>query len=84
MSEVEHLLPECPIARFLTVLDGAVATLLVRELTGPKRFTELRTALPGISPTTLSSRLRRFVLPGLVTQTARHISGRSATTPVLA
>ncbi|WP_217190227.1 winged helix-turn-helix transcriptional regulator [Mycobacteroides abscessus] len=30
-------------------------TLIVRELlTGPKRFTELRTALPGVSPKTLS------------------------------
>jgi DNA-binding HxlR family transcriptional regulator len=71
MSEVEHLLPECPIARFLTVLDGPWATLIVRELlTGPKRFTELRAALPGISPKTLSSRLQRFVLTGLVTRTA--------------
>ncbi|MFG2473048.1 winged helix-turn-helix transcriptional regulator [Streptomyces canus] len=39
-------------------------------LTGPKRFTELRAGLPGISPKTLSSRLRRFVLLGLVTRTA--------------
>jgi DNA-binding HxlR family transcriptional regulator len=71
MSEVDHLLPECPIARFLTVLDGPWATLIVRELlTGPKRFTELRAALPGISPKTLSSRLRRFVLTGLATRTA--------------
>lgn len=71
MSDVEHLLPECPIARFLTVLDGPWATLIVRELlTGPKRFTELRTALPGISPNTLTSRLQRFVRTGLVTRTA--------------
>jgi DNA-binding HxlR family transcriptional regulator len=71
MSDVEHLLPECPIARFLTVLDGRWATLIVRELlTGPKRFTELRAALPGISPKTLSSRLQRFVHTGLVTRTA--------------
>jgi DNA-binding HxlR family transcriptional regulator len=71
MSDVEHLLPECPIARFLTVLDGRWATLIVRELlTGPKRFSELRAALPGISPKTLSSRLQRFVHTGLVTRTA--------------
>ncbi|WP_329237307.1 helix-turn-helix domain-containing protein [Streptomyces canus] len=71
MSELDHPLPECPIARFLTVLDGPWATLIVRELlTGPKRFTELRAGLPGISPKTLSSRLRRFVLLGLVTRTA--------------
>ncbi len=71
MSDLGHLLPECPIARFLTVLDGPWATLIVRELlTGPKRFTELRAALPGISPKTLSSRLRRFVRTGLVARTA--------------
>ncbi|MFI1912865.1 winged helix-turn-helix transcriptional regulator [Nocardia sp. NPDC020380] len=71
MSEVDHPLPECPIARFLTVLDGPWATLIVRELlTGPKRFTQLRAALPGISPKTLSSRLQRFQQTGLVTRTA--------------
>jgi DNA-binding HxlR family transcriptional regulator len=71
MSDLEHPLPECPVARFLTVLDGPWATLIVRELlTGPHRFTELREALPGISPKTLSSRLRRFVSAGLVTRTA--------------
>jgi DNA-binding HxlR family transcriptional regulator len=71
VSDLGRALPECPIARFLTVLDGPWATLIVRELlTGPKRFTELRAALPGISPKTLSSRLRRFVVTGLVTRTA--------------
>jgi DNA-binding HxlR family transcriptional regulator len=50
---------------------GTWATLIVRELlTGPKRFTEPRTALPGISPKTLSARLQRFVHTGLVTRTA--------------
>ena len=71
MSDLEHPLPECPVARFLTVLDGPWATLIVRDLlTGPKRFTELRAGLPGISPKTLSSRLQRFVRTGLVTRTA--------------
>ncbi|MFI5780897.1 winged helix-turn-helix transcriptional regulator [Nocardia sp. NPDC051570] len=71
MSEVDHLLPECPIARFLVVLDGPWATLIVRELlAGPTRFSRLRSALPGISPKTLSSRLQRFQETGLVTRTA--------------
>lgn len=43
----------------------------MRELLdGPKRFTALRTALPGINPKTLSARLQRFELTGLVTRTA--------------
>lgn len=63
--------PECGIARFLTLLDGPWATLIVRQLLlGPARFTELRDALPGISAHTLTHRLRRFEENGLVTRTA--------------
>jgi DNA-binding HxlR family transcriptional regulator len=63
-------LPECGVARFLTLLNGPWATLIVRELLkGPHRFTELRQALPGISPHTLTSRLRQFETHGIVTRT---------------
>lgn len=64
-------LPECGVARFLTLLNGPWATLIVRELLpGPLRFTELRGALPGISPHTLTSRLRQFEHYGIVTRTS--------------
>ncbi|MCT4357839.1 helix-turn-helix transcriptional regulator [Streptomyces sp. Je 1-79] len=64
-------LPECGVARFLALLEGPWATLIVRELLhGPHRFTELRMALPRISPHTLTSRLRQFETYGLVTRTA--------------
>ncbi|WP_231873279.1 MULTISPECIES: helix-turn-helix domain-containing protein [Kitasatospora] len=75
-SEVPELpelpeLPECGVARFLVLLEGPWATLIVRELLhGPHRFTELREALPRISPHTLTSRLRRFEAHGLVVRTA--------------
>ncbi|MEV6318106.1 helix-turn-helix domain-containing protein [Streptomyces sp. NPDC051776] len=60
-------LPECGVARFLTVLEGPWATLIVRELLpGKRRFSQLRDALPGISPHTLTSRLRRFEAYGIV------------------
>jgi DNA-binding HxlR family transcriptional regulator len=63
-------LPECGVARFLTLLNGPWATLIVRELLhGPHRFTQLREALPGISPHTLTSRLRQFERHGIVTRT---------------
>lgn len=63
--------PECGIARFLILLDGPWATLIVRELLrGPRRFTELMEALPGISAHTLTNRLRKFESHGLVTRTA--------------
>ncbi|NGY63080.1 helix-turn-helix transcriptional regulator [Lentzea sp. NEAU-D13] len=64
-------LPECGVARFLALLNGPWATLVVRELlNGPRRFTELREALTGISPHTLTSRLRQFEKYGIVTRTA--------------
>lgn len=64
-------LPECGVARFLTLLNGPWATLIVRELLKcPHRFTELRQALPGISPHTLTSRLRQFETHGIVIRTA--------------
>ncbi|MEH1126731.1 winged helix-turn-helix transcriptional regulator [Micromonospora sp. CPCC 206061] len=66
----DSCLPECGVARFLVLLNGPWATLIVRELLhGPRRFTELRGALPGISPHTLTSRLRQFERHGIVTRT---------------
>lgn len=67
----EKCLPQCGVERFLLLLDGPWATLIVRELLGgPRRFTELRTVLVGISAHTLTHRLRRFETHGLVTRTA--------------
>lgn len=64
-------LPDCGVARFLILLDGPWATLIVRELLhGPRRFSELRAGLPGISAHTLTNRLRRFEKHEVVTRTA--------------
>ncbi|WP_342343373.1 winged helix-turn-helix transcriptional regulator [Microbacterium sp. CFBP 8794] len=58
-------------ARFLSLLDGPWATLIVRELlNGPCRFGQLKDALPGISAHTLTDRLRRFEAYGIVTRTS--------------
>jgi len=62
-------LPECGVARFLVLCQAPWATLIVRELLpGQLRFTELRKRLPGISPHTLTSRLRLFEAYGIVTR----------------
>lgn len=62
---------ECGVARFLSILDGPWATLIVRELLkGPLRFNQLLEALPGISAHTLTNRLRKFEAHHLVTRTA--------------
>lgn len=61
----------CGVARFLTLLEGPWATLIVRELLGgPLRFTQLKQALPGISAHTLTHRLKGFERHKLVTRTA--------------
>jgi DNA-binding HxlR family transcriptional regulator len=64
-------LQECGVARFLSILDGPWATLIVRELLrGPLRFNEILDGLPGISAHTLTNRLRKFEKHQLVTRTA--------------
>src|SRR3954463_489812 len=60
----------CPIERALLVLDGKWSVLIIRELlAGPKRFTELRTALQMGSPKTLTERLRILEHQGVLTRT---------------
>jgi DNA-binding HxlR family transcriptional regulator len=61
----------CPIDRALQVMEGRWATLIVRDLmTGPKRFGELRSSLAGISPKTLTDRLRHLETLGILTRHA--------------
>jgi DNA-binding HxlR family transcriptional regulator len=60
----------CPVARAVEVLDGKWTMLIIRDLlTGTRRFSELRLSLTGISPKTLTDRLRELEVRGLVTRT---------------
>jgi DNA-binding HxlR family transcriptional regulator len=57
----------CGVARALDVVGERWALLVVRELLlGPKRFTDLRAGLPGVSPDVLSQRLRELEEAGIV------------------
>src|ERR1700754_2713575 len=57
----------CGIAHALDLLGERWALLVVRELLlGPKRFTDLRDGLPGVSPNVLSQRLRELEQAGVV------------------
>jgi len=57
----------CGIARSLDVIGERWALLVVRELVfGPKRFTDLREGLRGISQNVLSQRLRDLEASGIV------------------
>jgi DNA-binding HxlR family transcriptional regulator len=57
----------CGIARGLDLVGERWALLVVRELLlGPKRFTDLRAALPGVSPNALTDRLRELTQAGVL------------------
>jgi DNA-binding HxlR family transcriptional regulator len=57
----------CATAHALDLIGERWALLVVRELLfGPKRFTDLRTGLPGASPNRLARRLRELEGLGLV------------------
>jgi DNA-binding HxlR family transcriptional regulator len=57
----------CGIARGLDLIGERWALLVVRELLlGPKRFTDLRAALPGVSPNALTDRLRELTQAGVL------------------
>jgi DNA-binding HxlR family transcriptional regulator len=57
----------CGIARALDVVGERWALLVIRELLlGPKRFTDLRAGLPGVSANILSDRLRELEESGVL------------------
>lgn len=57
----------CPVARAVSVLDGKWTVLVIRDLlNGTRRFTQLRDSLRGISPKTLTDRLRTLEEHGMV------------------
>ena len=59
----------CPIARTATLIGDRWTPLIVRDLAhGCRRFVELQRSLDGISPKTLSDRLRRLEDAGVVTR----------------
>lgn len=57
----------CPLTRAVEILGERWTVLLLRELfLGPKRFSDLRTALNGVSTSVLSERLVRLEERGIV------------------
>ncbi len=62
---------ECSIEKALDILGGKWTFLIIRDLfDGPRRFGELRKSLAGVSPKTLSDRLKELEQKGVVTRTA--------------
>src|SRR3712207_6235830 len=74
MNEI-HDATSCSVAACAEIIGGKWTALLVHDLSeGPRRFTELEHACTGISPRTLSERLRVLESEGLVTRRSYHES----------
>ena len=57
----------CPIEKAIKLIGGKWTILILRDLfTGTKRFGELRKSLIGVSPKTLSGRLRYLEEEGIL------------------
>lgn len=59
----------CPVSRALDIVGERWTLLVIRSLLiGPQRYTDLRTALPGIATDLLTARLRTLEQAGYVTR----------------
>ena len=58
----------CPVARTLDIVGERWTMLIVRDLVrfGPRKFQDFEQSLRGISPNTLSARLKRLEDAGIV------------------
>src|SRR5205809_6523081 len=68
----------CPVARTAEIISGKWTLLIIRDLAlGVKRFNRLERSLYGISPKTLSERLRHLEEEGIVLrETFAHVPPR--------
>ena len=59
---------KCPVARTLDIIGERWTILILRDLfrQGPRRFQDFQQSLAGISPNTLSARLKRLEEHGIV------------------
>lgn len=73
-AESEKCYPEnieCSIEKALDILGGKWTFFIIRDLfDGKRRFGELRKSLSGVSPKTLSERLKELEKKGVISRTA--------------
>ena len=60
--------PRCPVARTLEIIGERWTILILRDLllAGPRKFQDLLASLSGISPNTLSARLKTLEDNGII------------------
>ncbi|HEV1999754.1 MAG TPA: helix-turn-helix domain-containing protein [Xanthobacteraceae bacterium] len=58
----------CPVARTLDIIGERWTILVLRDLLleGPRKFQDFERSMPGISPNTLSARLKRLEEGGVI------------------
>src|SRR5258708_3677273 len=58
----------CPVARTLDIIGERWSVLILRDLflQGPRKFQDFESSLSGISPNTLSARLKRLEDSGII------------------
>ena len=62
-----HAAPTCSVAGAAEIVGSKWTVLIVHDLSeGPRRFSELERSCPGISPRTLSERLRALEQEGIL------------------
>lgn len=67
--------PGCPISACMAVIGGAWTPNVIWALrAGPRRFSELRADIPGVSAKVLTQRLRELESRGVVTRTVAPTS----------
>ena len=59
---------DCPVARTLDIIGERWTILILRDLflQGPRKFQDFEASLSGISPNTLSARLKRLEEGGII------------------
>lgn len=67
LTETENCGIKCPLRRTLAVIEGKYTPFILKELFGgTKRFGQLRKCIQGISPKTLSDKLKDLIDKGVV------------------
>ena len=68
-----HVAGTCAVAATAEIIGAKWTALLVHDLSeGPRRFSELERSCPGISPRTLSERLRVLEQEGIIARTSER------------
>jgi len=77
MRPPQASLDQCPLAQTASIICDVWTPLIIRDLSkGPKRFSQLQRSVTGISPKTLSSRLKQLEQQGIVDRLTQQDSVR--------